>query len=531
MPIEFVPFKNLSFPQGAYQNGSSMVVYNLVPVEGYGYVEMGGVGSGEVLSSTQLDTAARGATTFRYGSADYIYVGTTGRLYQLVVSTGTLTNVSVGGVGATPYTTASTDWGWTFTRWGNGVAATNFVDDVQFKADLTNTTAFATCFTSTLVPKAKFMGLVKNQLMLAYTAETGGNVFPQRVRWGAVDDIFDMDPSPTTQADYQDLLDDYGEITGFVGGEYGVVFKERAIYKATYVGPPLIYRFDMIAAGIGTRSAGSIVEYKGAVYFWGANGIYKLNAGAAGVERVPEGLFKHLIVGDPFAFPSEPWPREILYDKTKPYLVHSAVDLSLGCLYWAFPTESAKTYLVACTVEDGRTSICDCQMGSGNGNMQWLIQGSYTGMEYTGYAPGGNVSAAYPRCAYAVNHARRIGTHRNVAEFTGRIVSGIITTQVGKRCVITRVRPAFFCAGGPSGTVTTPVSSVMVYEVDYTGAVTATNTFTAATSADGWYYGKANGPYVAIGTTFFTGVGGIPVSFISVPAGWEVEFDEEGSER
>lgn len=526
--IEFLPFKNLSFPQGAYQNGSAMVVYNMAPVEGYGYVPFGATGTPEVISSTQLDTAARGATTFRVQTSDYIYVGTTGRLYHLPVATGVLTNVSVGG--GTPYTTSSTDWGWSFTRWGNGVAATNFADDVQFKTDLTTNAAFAVCFTSTLVPKAKFMGLVKNQLMIAHTKE-GGTTYPQRVRWGAVDNIFDMDESPTTQADYQDLLDDYGEITGFVGGEYGVVFKERGIYKATYVGPPLIYRFDLIAAGIGTRCPGSIIEYKGAVYFWGANAIYKLNPGGAGVDRVPEGIFKQLIIGDPFEFPSEPWPRAIKYDKSKPYLVHSAVDLALGCIYWAFPIDAAKSYVVACTVEDGRTAVADCQMGSGSGHMQWLVQGTYTGQEFTGYAPAGNSAGAFPRVCYAVNNSKRVSTHRNAPEFPAKVVSGIFTSSLGERGIITRIRPAFFTAGKVGSQVISPVSGVSVYEVDYKGAVTATRTFTASISGDGWYYGKANGPYVAIGTSFNnTGIGTIPASFLAVSAGWELEFDEIGDD-
>jgi hypothetical protein len=31
-----------------------------------------------------------------------------------------------------------------------------------------------------------------------------------------------------------------------VGGEYGLVFQERAVWKMTYIGSPVIFQFDLI---------------------------------------------------------------------------------------------------------------------------------------------------------------------------------------------------------------------------------------------------------------------------------------------
>src|SRR5574343_1998619 len=187
MPVTFVPVKPLNLLGGSYNNGAASSILNLAPTTEGGYNLF--YGSGTARSSTTLDTAPRGATSIRKSGTDYVYVGTTGRLYlEVGASAGTVTNVSQGG--GTPYATSSSDWGWSFTQWGDGIIATNYVDHVQYKADYTSVAAFVDAFTSTTKPKAKFVTVVKNQVFVAYTNE-GGTAYPNRVRWGAVDNLLD----------------------------------------------------------------------------------------------------------------------------------------------------------------------------------------------------------------------------------------------------------------------------------------------------------------------------------------------------
>ena len=59
--------------------------------------------------------------------------------------------------------------------------------------------------------------------------------------------------SPT----FEDLPDS-GEITGLIYGEYATVLTERAIFRATYTGPPLIWQFDKVVSERGCNFKNSV---------------------------------------------------------------------------------------------------------------------------------------------------------------------------------------------------------------------------------------------------------------------------------
>lgn len=519
MPVTFVPFKPLNLLGGSYNNGAASAILNLVPTTENGYNFFYGEGSAR--SATALDTAPRGGTSIRKNGTDYVYIGTTGRLYlEVGASAGTVTNVSQGGVGATPYSTSSTDWGWSFTQWGDGIIATNYVDAVQYKSDYTTTAAFADAFTSTLKPKGKFITVVKNQVFLAYTNE-GGTAYPNRVRWGAVDNVLGMDSSPSTQSDYQDLLDNYGNITGMVGGEYALIFKERAIYKCTYVGAPLIYRFDLLAAGIGTIHPGSIVEFEGSVYFWGNDRAYVIGPGAETIDPVTDGVVPAVLAGHAYsANDGFKVTTTIEYDRTKPYLVHSTVDLAKGLIFWAFPNlnSAGQKDIVAFHPNTGSASLCEGVGSSGLDKIAWFIQGPNVASGTVGYVPSGGIGVLCVQLAGLTIHNMDTS---GAQEFAPAICSGMLTAGLGKRAVITAVRPAIFQGDNTDGS--DPTSLISVVEVNHNGLFGTENVFTASPSGNGWRCGKANGEFLVIKNEFSSGP--------HICLGWEVVFDELDSER
>jgi len=520
MPTTFVPFKPLDLLGGNYNNGSSSAVVNLAPISGNGFNLFGGVGTSR--SATALDTDARGGTSIRKSGTDYVYVGTTGRLYlEVGASAGTVTNVSQGG--GTPYSTSSTDWGWSFTQWGDGIIATNYVDHVQYKADYTSVAAFVDAFTSTTKPKAKFITVVKNQVFVAYTNE-GGTAYPNRVRWGAVDNLLGMDSSPSTQSDYQDLLDNYGNITGMVGGEYALVFKERAIYKVTYVGAPLIYRFDLLAAGIGTIHPGSIIEYEGKVFFYGNDSLYVIGPGAETIDPVEDGVTRAVLLGhaysnnDGFAV-TVGAANVIEFDRSAPYLVHSAVDLSKGLIAWAVPSlnSSGEKHVILFNPRSGNGGIGTARGSTGLRKLYWMIQGPNVNTGTVGVSPSGGIGIM------GVSDQKVIVNMDNTSYAPSpHIVSGLLTPSLGTRAVITAIRPVFYSGDNTDASV--PAGSVEVLPVDYKGLFGTAVNYTASTSGNGWWYGKANGEFLAIRTYF-------PTYAPHVCLGWEVIFDEIGSDR
>jgi hypothetical protein len=79
-----------------------------------------------------------------------------------------------------------------------------------------------------------------------------------------------------------------GEITGLVGGEYGLVFKRNSIYRMSYVGPDVIFRFDLVSRSIGTPFGKSIVRVGADVYFYTDSGFYVMRGGSY-PQRIGDG--------------------------------------------------------------------------------------------------------------------------------------------------------------------------------------------------------------------------------------------------
>ena len=200
-----------------------------------------------------------------------IYAGDQSDLY-LVESTG-FTDLS----GTTYASGTDLTRPWDFASWGNDVIATNYVDPVQIRTDGSGN--FADMITSTNVPKARFVAAVRNQVFLGHCEGDGGTV--DMVWWSGIDDASDFDPSISTQSDFQRLRDTPGQITGLVGGQYATIFKRHSIYRADYVGLPVIFDFRLVSEGIGTPYPRSIVQVGSDIYFYTGSGFAVVRNGSS----------------------------------------------------------------------------------------------------------------------------------------------------------------------------------------------------------------------------------------------------------
>ena len=81
-----------------------------------------------------------------------------------------------------------------------------------------------------------------------------------------------------TQADFQDLPDG-GNVTGLVGGEYGLIFQETSVRRMTYEGPPIVFRIDKIANDIGASVPGSVAGLLDMAFFLHKSGFYMVRGG------------------------------------------------------------------------------------------------------------------------------------------------------------------------------------------------------------------------------------------------------------
>jgi len=170
-----------------------------------------------------------------------------------------------------------------FTQFGKRVIFTNNSERLQ-SWTLGSSTAFANL--SSDAPVAKFVTVVRDFVVAANTYESSAQE-QYRVRWSDLNNETNWTTSATSQADYQDIPDG-GQIVGIRGGEFGLIFLERAIHRMSYVGTPFIFQFDNISRNKGCMVAGSIAQYQGITFFLSDDGFYMCD----GQQVVPIGAEK-----------------------------------------------------------------------------------------------------------------------------------------------------------------------------------------------------------------------------------------------
>ena len=156
-----------------------------------------------------------------------------------------------------------------FTQFGKTVISANNSQKLQAWT-LGTSTSFADLASN--APIAKYITVVRDFVVVANTYESAAQQ-QYRVRWSAINNETDWTEDVNTQSDYQDIPDG-GQIVGIRGGEFGLVFLERAIHRMSYVGTPFIFQFDNISRGKGCMVAGSIAQYQGITFFLSDDGFY-----------------------------------------------------------------------------------------------------------------------------------------------------------------------------------------------------------------------------------------------------------------
>lgn len=205
-----------------------------------------------------------------------VIAGDASSLYRL--SAASWSDVSKSG----GYSVSDAHW-WEMAKWNNKVIATNIADAVQI-ADL-DTGSFADMITSTLKPKARHLGIVRQRHVVLGNLDEGGTKYPYRVRWSGIDDETTFDQDQTTQSDFQDLRDDAGWVNAIVGGEYGLIFQERGITRMTYVGTPEIFQMDYVERQRGAWAPRSVVPLGQGAFFLSDEGFFYFT----GAEAIPIG--------------------------------------------------------------------------------------------------------------------------------------------------------------------------------------------------------------------------------------------------
>ena len=219
----------------------------------------------------------------KFGSEVVIFAGGASKLFKFNASTEALEDKSLAG----GYTGTST---WNFALFGAEVLATNHTAKVQ-RWTIGSSTAFADL--ATAAPIAKFVTVVRDFVVCANIGSTAN-----KVQWSDINDATDWVSGTTSQSDFQ-IMPDGGNITGITGGEFGIVFLEKAIARMSYTGSPLFFQFDTISRGLGCIAGGSIAQYGGLSFFLSDDGFYQTDGQSVtgiGNEKVDKYFFDDVLL-------------------------------------------------------------------------------------------------------------------------------------------------------------------------------------------------------------------------------------------
>jgi len=297
-----IPFGEWLPDHPAFANPGATVATNVIPGPGGGYRPFPDL----VSFPSALDARAQGAfAVIGPDGTVSSFAGSASRLYRLDNASWTQIN---SGFATAP------EAQWAFTQFGNLVIAVNFTDAPQkFNLAMPSGT-FAALGGSP--PKAKFVAVVREQVVLAHLVGQ-----PQRVQWSGLDDAEDWTVSAVTQADFNDVVGDHGHITGLAGGDYGVLFCERAIFRMDYIGAPVIYQFTRVEQGRGCACPGSIAPLGRLVFYLSDDGFYMFD----GIQSLPIG--KNKVDRSFYAD----------LDQANSHRVTAAIDPVNSLVIWAYP--------------------------------------------------------------------------------------------------------------------------------------------------------------------------------------------------
>jgi hypothetical protein len=220
----------------------------------------------------------------KFGGVSSLFAASTTQIYKFDSN-----DASLDAATTTGYTAVE---GWDVTQFGAKMILANGQDKLQAWT-LNSSTNFANL--SADAPIAKFVTVVRDFVVAANDGTATSKVY-----WSDINDETDWTPGTASQADNQ-ILPDGGDITGLAGGEYGLVFLERAIYRMSYAGSPFFFQFDAISRSLGCISNGSIAQYGNLTYFLADDGFYVCDGQSTkniGTEKVNRWFFSNAIPGE-----------------------------------------------------------------------------------------------------------------------------------------------------------------------------------------------------------------------------------------
>lgn len=243
---------------------------------------------------------------------------------------------------------------WDFAQYNDYVIATGDGNNPLYLADVDSDNTWSALPGSP--PPARRCARVGEFLMLGYVSGV-----PSKIQWSHYNDpTASWTPSRLTQAGSAILPVADGAVQRIIGGRYATIFQQRAITRLSYVGPPQVFRSDVISAERGAVAPFAVVPVGYLTYFLAQDGFYVTNGSSVepiGNRRVNDWFFQNI-------------DQSVLQE------VQGAVDWQKQCIVWAFRTTGASSFdkLIVYNYNEARWSTASV-------TLDWLVSSALDGID------------------------------------------------------------------------------------------------------------------------------------------------------
>ena len=253
-----VLFGRLQTDQPDLLNGDLEQAENCIP-----YANSYGPFPAPVAYSAAADDVARGAYSTKDLSGNvFTVVATASKLYK--ESSTALNDISR----TATYTTANDGPLWEFETFGNTVLAANGSDAMQVYT-IGTSSQFLDQSASASAPVARHLAVVRDFLFTGHQPN-----LENRVQWSRINNPLRFGISQRFQSDFQDLPGTDQIIKKVTGGDFAAILTNTSVWRATYVGAPIIFRFDEVARNVGCYASGSVARYQNLTFFLSDSGMF-----------------------------------------------------------------------------------------------------------------------------------------------------------------------------------------------------------------------------------------------------------------
>jgi len=274
MPTQRLVFTDW-LPDQPSNAGSLNDAKNVYPV-GVGYAPFT---SAEVYSGAASE-ALNSVFVARYNNDVTVFAGGPTKLFKLNNTDQTLADVSKAG----GYTGTGI---WKFEQFGAVVLATNSSEKIQAWTVGTSTVWADVAATA---PIAKDIAIVRD---FVFAGNLTSGALANTVKWSDINLENVWTSGSTSQSDSQ-VIPKGGNVQAITGGEFGLIFLQSAVIRASYVGSPLFFQFDTISDGLGCLEGNSVAQYGNLSFFLSDDGWYSTDGQSVtniGLEKVDRYFF------------------------------------------------------------------------------------------------------------------------------------------------------------------------------------------------------------------------------------------------